>query len=40
VLAFTVAVPSVFGISTWKYVLAAVGLMLFLLAGRNPPAGT
>jgi hypothetical protein len=36
-VAFTVAVPSVYGISTWKYVLAAIGLMLFVLAGRDTP---
>jgi hypothetical protein len=35
VAAFTVAVPSVRGISTWKYVLAAIGVMLFLAAGRD-----
>jgi hypothetical protein len=35
VAALTVAVPSVHGISTWKYVLAAIGVMLFLAAGRD-----
>jgi hypothetical protein len=35
VAAFTVAVPSVHGVSTWKYVLAAIGVMLFVVAGRD-----
>ena len=35
VIAFTLAVPSVHGISTWKYVLAAIGVMLFVVAGRD-----
>jgi hypothetical protein len=35
VLAFTVAVPTIRGISTWKYLLAAIGVMLFLAAGRD-----
>ena len=34
VVAFTIAVPSVYGIATWKYLLAVIGLMLFVLAGR------
>ena len=29
-IAFTVAVPSLHGISTWKYALAALGIVLFL----------
>jgi uncharacterized membrane protein YeiH len=37
VIAFTLAVPSVHGISTWKYVLAAIGVMLFVVAGRDTP---
>jgi uncharacterized membrane protein YeiH len=40
VLAFVVAVPTVHGVSTWKYVLGAIGLVLFLLAGRNPSGKT
>lgn len=39
-LAFVVAVPSVGGISTWKYILGAIGLALFVLAGRNPSTRT
>jgi hypothetical protein len=30
VIAFTIAVPSLGGISTWKYALAALGVVLFL----------
>jgi hypothetical protein len=30
VIAFTIAVPSLRGISTWKYALAALGMALFL----------
>jgi hypothetical protein len=33
--AFTLAVPSIHGVSTWKYVLAAIGVMLFVVAGRD-----
>jgi hypothetical protein len=29
-IAFTIAVPSLRGISTWKYALAAVGVVLFV----------
>jgi hypothetical protein len=29
-IAFTIAVPSVRGISTWKYALAALGIVLFM----------
>ena len=39
-LAFSVAVPSMYGISTWKYVLAAIGLMLFVLAARDASTRT
>ena len=35
VLAFTIAVPTIRGVSTWKYVLAAIGVLLFVLAGRG-----
>jgi len=35
VIAFTIAVPSLHGISTWKYVLGVIGFALFLLAGRD-----
>ena len=37
VLAFVVAVPTLDGVSTWKYVLGAIGLVLFILGGRNVP---
>jgi hypothetical protein len=30
VIEFTMAVPSLRGISTWKYALAALGLVLFV----------
>jgi hypothetical protein len=30
VIAFTIAVPSLRGISTWKYALAALGVVLFV----------
>jgi len=40
VLAFVVAVPTVYGVSTWKYVLGAIGLVLFLLGGRKPSPKT
>jgi hypothetical protein len=33
VLAALMAVPRVFGVETWKWVLGAAGLALFLLAG-------
>jgi hypothetical protein len=32
----SVALPPVAGIEMWKYVLAAVSLWLFVLAGRSP----
>lgn len=35
VLAFMAVVPAVRGISTWKYVLAAIGVVLIVRAGRN-----
>ena len=35
-LEFVVAVPTVYGVSTWKYVLGAIGLVLFILGGRKP----
>jgi hypothetical protein len=34
-LAMMVAVPEIAGIATWKFVLAAAGLGLFVLAGRS-----
>jgi len=34
-VALLLAVPSIGGVSTWKYVLAAMGLALFVLAGRG-----
>jgi hypothetical protein len=33
-LAVSFAVPQVAGIATWKLVLAAIGLVIFLAAGR------
>lgn len=35
VIAFTIAVPSLRGISTWKYALAGLGVMLFILGGSD-----
>jgi hypothetical protein len=35
VIAFTIAVPSLAGISTWKYALAALGVVLFVLGGSD-----
>jgi hypothetical protein len=35
VMAFTLIVPRVYGVSTWKYVLAAIGVTLFFLADRD-----
>jgi hypothetical protein len=40
VLAFVVAVPTLYGVSTWKYVLGAIGLVLFILGGRKPSPKT
>ena len=37
VIAFTIAVPSLRGISTWKYALAALGVVLFILGGSEKP---
>jgi uncharacterized membrane protein YeiH len=34
-LAFFIAVPRIAGIEMWKWLLAAVGLTLFILAGHN-----
>ena len=34
-LAFFAAVPRIAGIETWKWLLAAVGLTLFVLAGQS-----
>jgi hypothetical protein len=36
ILAVVVAVPSFWGISTWKYVAGIIGLWLFLRAGFTP----
>ena len=36
VIAVIMMVPSFRGISTWKYLLGVIGLVLFLLAGRQP----
>ena len=35
VIASMLAVPSIYGVSTWKYVLAAFGVLLFVMAGRD-----
>jgi hypothetical protein len=35
VLAFMIVVPEIRGVSTWKYVLAAFGLILIILGGRG-----
>jgi hypothetical protein len=35
VIAFTAAVPSLGGVSTWKIALGLVGVVLFVLAGRE-----
>jgi hypothetical protein len=35
VLAFMIAVPTIHGISTWKYVLAAIGVVLIVIGGRQ-----
>jgi TRAP-type mannitol/chloroaromatic compound transport system permease large subunit len=35
VIAFTMAVPSVGTVSTWKIVLGAIGLVIFLLGGSK-----
>jgi hypothetical protein len=34
--AVVMLVPSIGGVSTWKWILAAGGLALFVLAGRRP----
>ena len=39
-LAFTTVVPTIRGVSTWKYVLAAIGVLLFVLAGRSESKST
>lgn len=35
VLAFMLIVPSIDGISTWKYVLAGVGFLLLVMSGAT-----
>ena len=35
VAAALVVVPSIFGVATWKWVLGAAGLALFVSAGRR-----
>jgi len=40
VTVFMLVVPSIDGVSTWKYVLGAIGLVLFFLAGRDRPTKT
>lgn len=37
-LALVMLVPSLGGVSTWKWALAAVGLVLFVFAGRGRAA--
>ena len=39
VIAFTIAVPSLGGVSTWKYALAALGVVLFILGGSDKSDG-
>ena len=39
VIAFTIAVPSLGGVSTWKYALAALGVALFVLGGSDKSDG-
>lgn len=34
-LSLLMAVPDIGGVSTWKIVLAGVGLLLFILGGRH-----
>jgi hypothetical protein len=38
VIAVTLAVPSIAGIATWKWVLGVLGLALIVLAGRGKSA--
>ena len=35
VAAALVAMPSIFGVATWKWVLGAIGLAIFVSAGRR-----
>jgi hypothetical protein len=35
VIAFTMVVPRIGTISTWKIVLGAIGIAMFVLAGRD-----
>ncbi len=35
-IAVAIVVPSIRGISTWKYLLAVVALVLFVLAEKRP----
>jgi hypothetical protein len=35
VAAALVAVPSIFGVATWKWVLGVIGLAIFVSAGRR-----
>ena len=35
-IAIVLIVPNLFGISTWKIVLGAIGLALIVLSGRKP----
>jgi len=37
VIAFTLAVPRIGTVSTWKIVLGAIGLAILVLAGRHGP---
>jgi hypothetical protein len=37
-LAFPLIVPAIGGIDTWKYMLAAAGLWLFVRAGMGRPS--
>jgi hypothetical protein len=35
VMAFTMAVPTIGSLSTWKIVLGVIGLVIFVRAGRG-----
>ena len=35
VLALIMLIPNIAGVGTWKYVLAAIGLALWFLAGKR-----
>lgn len=39
VIALPLIVPSVAGISTWKYLAGAIGMAVFIRAGMSRPTG-